>query len=137
MTSITLLPTFWPTRPLSQPGMTWLGLAAIVKPNGWPRFHEASNTFPDFQIAPTYCTTTVCPLAMAGPLPLTSVLVTSLAGGLLDGILIFGAAPVVAVTLGSAPPPLDTCWPAADAFDAKFLIRSTTKTSVSVPLIPA
>src|SRR5215468_4171698 len=111
MTSITRLPTVWPTRPLSQPALAWLGLASMVKPKGWPRFQEASNTVPLFQIAPTYCTTTVCPLATAGPLPLTSVLVTSLAGGLLDGTLIFGAAPVAAVTLGSAPPPLDTCWP--------------------------
>src|SRR5215470_9852201 len=100
MTSMTRLPTFWPGRPLSQPGMTWLGVAARVKPNGWFRFQEASKTVPDFQMAPTYCTTTVWPLTMAGPVPLTRVLVTSLAGGLPGGILIFGAVPVTAVTLG-------------------------------------
>src|SRR5499426_4511959 len=137
MTSITRLPTFWPTRPLSQPGMTWLGLAPIVKPNGWPRFQEASKTFPLFQIAPTYCTTTVCPLATAEPLPLTRVLVTSLAGGSPDGTLTVGAAPVLALTLGRPLPPLETRWPEADALAWKSLIRSTTKTSVSVPLIPA
>ena len=112
----------------------------MTKLNGWPRFQEASNTVP-FPLplrhsAPTYCTTTVWLALTAGPLPLTRTLVTSLAGGLPDGTLIFGAAPAVAVTLGSAPPPLDTCWPVADAFPAKFLIRLTTKTSVSVPLIP-
>src|SRR5215469_6126470 len=137
MTSITRLPTVWPIRPWFHPGMTWLGVAAMVKPNGCCRVQEASNTVPLRQIAPTYCTTTVCPLATAGPVPLTSVLLTSLVGGLLDGILIFGAVPAAAVTVGSEPPPLDTCWPDADAFAAKFLIRSTTNTSVSVPLIPA
>src|SRR5215467_555332 len=109
MTSITRLPTVWPIRPLSHPGMTWLGVAAMVKANGCCRVQEASNTVPLRQMAPTYCTTTVCCLAMAGPVPLTSVLVTSLVGGLVDGILIFGAAPVDAVTVGSGPPPLDTC----------------------------
>src|ERR1700750_2598774 len=132
MTSITRLPTVWPVRPFSQPRVTWLGLLAMTKLDVWPRFQEASNTVP-FPLplrhsAPTYCTTTVCLALMAGPPPLTRTLVTSLAGGLDDGTLIFGAAPVAAVTLGSAPPPLDTCWPVADAFPLQFLIRSTTKT---------
>jgi hypothetical protein len=51
--------------------------------------------------------------------------------------LICGAAPVLALTLGRPLPPLETCWPEADAFDGNSLIRSTTKTRVSVPLIPA
>src|SRR5205823_2636377 len=126
MTSITRLPTVWPVRPLSQPGMTWLGFLPMMKLNGWPRFQEASNTEPSplpvRHSAPTYCTTTVWLALTAGPLPLTSTLVTSLAGGWPDGTLIFGAAPAAAVTLGSAPPPLDTCWPVADAFPAKLLI---------------
>src|SRR5215468_11772492 len=131
MTSITRLPTVWPARPLSQPGMTWLGFLPMMKLNGWPRFQEASNTvplpLPLRHSAPTYWTTTVWLASMAGPVPLTRTLVTSLDGGLDDGTLIFGAAPAAAVTVGSAPPPLDTRWPVADAFPAKFLIRSTTK----------
>src|SRR2546430_14420780 len=134
MTSSIRLPTVWPVRPLSQPGMTWLGLLPMTKLNGWPRFQEASNTVP-FPLplrhsAPTYCTTTVWLALTAGPLPLTRTLVTSLAGGLPDGTLIFGAAPAAAVALGSAPPPLGTCSPVADAVPAQLLIRSATQTSV-------
>src|SRR6516164_9498569 len=119
MTSITRLPTRCPIRPWSQPGMTLLGVAPMVKPNGWLRFQEASNTFPLAQIAPTYCTTTVCPLVTTGPFPCTSVLVTSVVGGLLAGILMVGALPVTAVTGGRPLPPLDTGVPVADALPAK------------------
>src|SRR5262249_57541337 len=110
MTSITRLPTVWPVRPLSQPGMTWLGFLPMMKLNGWSRFQEASNTvplpLPLRHSAPTYCTTTVWLALTAGPVPLTRTLVTSLAGGLDAGTLIFGAAPAAAGTLGSPPPPL-------------------------------
>ncbi len=58
-------------------------------------------------------------------------------GGLPLGILIVGAVPAAAVTVGSEPPPLDTCCPAAAAVPEKSLIMSTTNTSVSVPLMPA
>src|SRR5215813_8305877 len=106
MTSITRLPTVWPTRPLSQPGMTWLGLLPMMKLNGWSRFQEASNTVP-LPLPLRHSTPTDCLALTTGPLPLTRTLVTSLAGGLPDGTLILGAAPVVAVTLGSPLPPLD------------------------------
>src|SRR5581483_2606961 len=134
---MTRLPTFTPTNPLSQPGMTWLGEAPMVKPNGCPCCQEASNTVPLRQIAPTYWTTSVSPLATAGPVPATSVLTVSLDGGWLDGIVILGWVPAVAETLGSEPPPLETCLPSAEAFEAKSLIMSTTKTRVSLPLMPA
>src|ERR1700726_203944 len=112
MTSITLLPTVWPTRPLSQPGMTWLGVAPMVKPNGWPRVQDASKTLPVRQIAPTYWATTYWPLLTADPDPLIRVLVTSVVGGVpVEGILITGAVPVVAVTVGSVLPPLETWLP--------------------------
>src|ERR1700681_3295362 len=114
MTSITRLPTRWPMRPASRPGMTWVGVAPMVKPNGSPRLQDESKTLPVRQIAPTYWATTVWPLTTAGPDPLISVFVTSLVGGVLDeGILITGALPVVAVTVGSPPPPLETCVPDA------------------------
>src|SRR5215472_10001089 len=113
MTSITRLPTVCPARPLSQPGITWLGLAAMVKPNGCFRFQDASNTWPLRQMAPVYWTTTVSPAATAGPVPLIRTLVVRFFGGLPLGILIVGAAPAVAVTVGSEPPPLDTCCPVA------------------------
>ena len=58
-------------------------------------------------------------------------------GGLPLGILIVGADPATAVTVGSEPPPWETCRPAAAAVPAKSLIMSTTNTSVSVPLMPA
>src|SRR5580700_4951483 len=133
MTSMTRLPTVWPTRPLSQPGMTWLGVAPMVKPKGWPRVQDASKTLPVRQITPTYWATTVWPLLTAAPDPLISVFATSADGGRPDeGILITGAVPEVAVTVGSAPPPLDTCVPDAESFAPKSLIMSTTKTSVSV-----
>src|SRR5216683_1717438 len=133
---MTRLPTVWPMRPLSQPGMTWLGVAAMVKPKGWPRVQDASKTLPVRQMTPTYCATTVWPLVTADPDPLISVLATSADGGLPDeGILITGALPVVAVTVGNVPPPAEICLP--DAASPNFLIMSTTKTSVSVALTPA
>src|ERR1700749_1656470 len=97
--SITRLPTVWPTRPLSQPVMTWLGVAPMVKPNGSPRDQDESNTLPVRQIEPTYWVTTVWPLATTGPEPLISVLVIRPDGGLCDGILMTGAAPDFAVTV--------------------------------------
>ena len=58
---------------------------------------------------------TYWPLATFGPLPLISVLVTSPEGGLSAGIVIVGALPVWAVTVGRVPPPLDSWVPDADA----------------------
>ena len=118
--------------------MTWLGVAPIVKPNGVPRDHDESKTLLVRQIAPTYWLTTVWPLATTGPLPLTRVLTTSPVGGFPDfGMVIVGAAPGLAVTLGSEPPPLDTLLPEADALSANSLIMSTTNTRVSLAFTPA
>ena len=90
------------------------------------------------QISPTYWVTTVWPLATTGPVPLTRVLVTSDVGAFFDvGIVMVGAAPGLAVTLGSEPPPLDTWLPEADALFANSLIMSTTKTRVSFAVTPA
>src|SRR5512135_3188364 len=130
---MTRLPTVCPIRPLSQPVITWLGAAPIVKPNGWPRDHDESNTLPVRQITPTYWVTTVCPLATTGPDPLISVLLTRLVGALCPELTVMaGAVPVLALTVGRAPPPLDTGVPVADALSGKALIMSTTNTSVSL-----
>ena len=45
MESSTRLPTVWPTRPLSQPGMTCSGDAPMTKPNGEPDDQEEPKTF--------------------------------------------------------------------------------------------
>ena len=45
MESITRLPTVWPIRPLSQPGMTCSGDAPMTKPNGEPDVQEEPKTF--------------------------------------------------------------------------------------------
>src|SRR6516225_8513979 len=80
--------------------MTWLGLAPMVKPNGWLRFQDESNWYPLRQIAPVYWTTTVSPAATVGPVPLIRTFVVRLAGGFPLGILIVRAAPEApAVTL--------------------------------------
>src|SRR5260370_42439823 len=104
---MTRLPPVWAMGPLSQPGMTWLGVAAMVKPKGWPRGQDASKTLPVRQMTPTYCATTVWPLVTADPDPLISGLATSADGGLPDeGILIPGALPGAAGSAGQrrAPP---------------------------------
>ena len=49
---------------------------------------------------PTYWVMTSWPLVIAGPLPWMRVLTTSLDGGLVLGILMVGALPAVAVTVG-------------------------------------
>src|SRR6266851_1503636 len=137
MTSSTRLPTVWPSSPLSQPGMTWLGDLPMVKPNGALRCHEESKVFLLFQIRPTYWVTTVWPLTIAGPDPLIRVFAASVPCGDVEGIDTDGTLPSCAPTVGRPLPPPDTCCPEADAFAAKFLIRSTTKTRVSVGFIPA
>ena len=61
---------------------------------------------------------TYSPLATAGPLPLTSVLVTSELGGVAEVKDKVGAVPVLALTVGRLPPPLDTWVPVAPALSA-------------------
>ena len=52
-------------------------------------------------------------------------------------MVMVGAAPDLAVTLGSEPPPLDTLLPEADALSGNSLIMSTTNTRVSFAVTPA
>src|ERR1700759_3971084 len=107
MISSTRLPTVWPTRPLSQPGMTWLGEAPILKLYGRLRDQDESNTVPVRQLTPVYCATTSSPLVTTGPVPLIRVLATSVLGGVTFlGIVILGALPLAALTVGRLPPPL-------------------------------
>ena len=128
---MTRLPAGTPARPLSQPGMICSGVASSSNPNGCCRDHDESKTFLVRQLTPTYWVTTSSPLATGAPVPLIRVLVISFAGSLAAGIVTVGIVPGVALTEGSGPPPSETCWPAADAVAAKFLIRSTTNTTVS------
>ena len=51
-------------------------------------------------------------------MPLTSVLVTRLLGGVEDGKVRVGAVPDLALTVGRLPPPLDTWDPVAPAVSA-------------------
>ncbi len=115
MISITRLPTGTPSRPVSQPGMIWAGDAPIWKPNGAPLDQEESKTARVRQFRPTYWVTTSWPLVIFGPVPLISVLTTSLVGGDVFGIVTVGALPVTGLTVGRPPPPLETCVPDADA----------------------
>src|SRR5690348_15585223 len=92
-------PTFIPASPLSQPGMTWP--APSGNENGWPWFHEASNSVPFSYRTPSYCTVTVSPGFAALPCPLARSLIFSCAGGVeLIGVMtILGLAPSAPVTL--------------------------------------
>src|SRR5215469_4320639 len=138
MTTITRLPTGMPASPLLRPGSTcW---PPTWKPSRWPAAlwadgQEASNTLPVRQLTPTYCVTTVSPLASLGPEPLISVVTESLAGGVFFGTEMTGAWPAVAVTDGSLPPPVDTCVPLAACVAEYCCRRSITQTSVSLPVI--
>ena len=76
-------------------------------------------------------------MATFGPLPLTSVLVTSPLGGEEDGKVSVGAVPALALTVGRVPPPLDTWVPVAPAVSAYALSTSMTNTSVVVPVMPS
>src|SRR5216683_1642764 len=109
MVSITRLPTVWPIRPLSQPGMTCSGDAPMVNPNGAPLVHEESKVFPVRQMTPTYWTTSVWPLVTLAPVPLMRVVVVRVFGVADDGILMVGAVPAAtAATVGSPCPPVET-----------------------------
>src|SRR5512142_899241 len=112
---MTRLPTVWPVRPLSQPGMTCSGDAPMTKPNGEPDVQEEPKTFLVRQMYPVYCATMYSPLTTAGPLPLTSVLATSEPGGEEEGKVRVGAVPALAASVGRLPPPLDTWAPVAPA----------------------
>src|SRR3984885_5186572 len=112
------------------------GEASILNPSGAPRDQEESNTARVRQFRPTYWVTTYWPEVIGGPLPLMRVLTTRLLGGDDVGTFTVGALPWVAVTVGSAPPPLETCVPEAEAAEASSLIMSTTTHSVSEPVTP-
>src|SRR6185437_4810551 len=139
MTSMTRLPTGTPVSPLTKPGTT--SAAFRAKLNGVPdellEGHVVLKTCLVRQFTATYCATTVWLAASLGPVPWTRVLVTSLLGGEFLGMVIVGAAPVAALTVGRLPPPPETCLPVADAVGGNALIRSSTQTVVSLPLTPS
>src|SRR5579875_2482096 len=112
MTSMTRLPTFCPVRPVSQPEITWDGLASMVKPNGSPFCQEAEKTLPVRQMTPEYCTTTLSPLVTVAPVPCRRTFVTRLVGAALPfGMVTVGGSSEV--TVGRLPPPLQTVLPVA------------------------
>src|SRR5512146_1742 len=108
MTSRTRLPTVWPTRPLSQPLMTWPSPITVVI--GVLRDQEESKTFPVRQITPVYWTAKSWPFFTTAPLPLIRVLTCRVLGGVvLVATLIVGPAVLFAaggVTVGRPAPAL-------------------------------
>src|SRR5215217_2848944 len=91
MTSRRRPPGFIPATPSSQPGITWP--APSGNRNGWPpRSHDASNCAPVDHELPTYCTETVSPGFAALPLPFTTSVFCSSAGGSPSGLAICGLA---------------------------------------------
>src|SRR5580658_8112163 len=99
MTSRTRLPTVLPTRPVSQPGMTWPSPIGVV--NGVLRAHEESKTFPVRQITPVYWTAMSSPFFTTAPVPLIRVVTESFFGAVtLAGILIVGPAVLPAAGVG-------------------------------------
>src|ERR1700722_2459409 len=113
MTSSTRLPTVWPTRPVSQPLITWPSPITVV--SGVLRAQEESKTAPVRQITPVYWTARSWPFFTTAPLPLIRVLTWRAFGAVVfAGILIVGPAVLFAagaVTVGSEPPPLLACVP--------------------------
>src|SRR6201987_4211831 len=113
MTSITRLPTGWPTSPVSQPLMTWPTPIWVVY--GCLRVQEESNTFLVRQMTPVYWTITSWLLFTFGPVPLIRALTWRVFGALLAGMVMTGALPAAVVTVGSAPPPVELCGPGTPA----------------------
>src|SRR6266446_9766754 len=138
MTSITRLPTGWPARPVSQPGITCSGDAPMTKPNGEPDDQEEPNAFFVRQMYPVYWAMTYWPLTTVAPPPLMRAFTTSPLGGVEEeGNVSVGAPPVLALTVGRLPPPLDSCVPEADAVLEYSLSKSMTNTCVVVPVTPS
>lgn len=98
MTSSLRPPTFIPTTPSSQPGMTWP--APSVKENGWD-VHEDWTTFPLEYVASTYCTWTLSPFFAAGPVPAMRSELSRLVGGVPLGTTTVGWVPAVPAGDGS------------------------------------
>src|ERR1700727_1159441 len=87
----TRLPTVWPTRPVSQPLMTWPSPITVV--SGVLRDQEESKTFPVRQITPVYWTAKSWPFFTTAPVPLIKVLTCRDFGAVVPaGILIVGPA---------------------------------------------
>src|SRR5213082_1057721 len=84
-------PTFIPTTPLSQPGMTMP--PPSLNWNGWWRSHDASNCLPVEYAIPTYWTETVLPVFATAPLPFTMSRILSEVGGVPVGRPIGGFLP--------------------------------------------
>ena len=85
-------PTFMPTTPLSQPGITCP--APSLKVKGW-LVHDDWITLPDEYVASTYCTVTLSPGAAAAPVPAMRSALWSEVGGVPDGTVTLGAWPAV------------------------------------------
>src|ERR1700760_4932209 len=99
MTSSTRLPTRWPTRPLSQPAMTWPSPIGVV--NGELSVQEDWNTLPVRQMRPVYWTAIVSPFLTTAPVPLISGWICS-AVGAVALVLIVTVGPVVLPAFGGA-----------------------------------
>src|SRR5690348_14951251 len=100
------LPTGTPTRPVFHAGISFPRVNTLGGAEGCAADGQLLlNTLPSRQIEPTYLTTTDCPALTAAPVPLISVLTTSLLGGLVLGTVICGAPPAPAETVGRLPPP--------------------------------
>src|SRR5690348_12572285 len=109
-TIITRLPTLTPGRPSSH------ALISCPTPTGKAagrlRCQEESNSLPEAQIWPTYCTTSSWPFATAGPEPWMSVVTDVLVGAAVFGMVIVGFwFRLVSETVGNAPPPELTAAP--------------------------
>src|SRR5579859_685223 len=100
------LPTGTPTRPVFQAGMSCPSVNTFGGVVGDDSVGQLSlNTLPVRQIDPTYLTTIDSPDFTGTPVPLISVVITSLAGGDFFGMAIVGDVPSDAVILGRVPPP--------------------------------
>src|SRR5829696_963222 len=88
-------PTFIPSTPRSQPGITMP--APSWKMNGSPRSQEASNSLPLLKLTPTYWTVTSSPAFASGPVPASRSSISSFLGGAPFGTvtsgLVFSAVP--------------------------------------------
>jgi len=85
-------PTFMPTTPLSQPGITCPAPSVNVK--GW-LVHDDWMTLPLEYVASTYWTFTLSPGAAAVPVPLMRSALSNVFGGAPAGTVTVGALPAV------------------------------------------
>src|SRR5580658_1343802 len=134
---MTRLPTGTPTRPVFHPGMSWPSVNTLGGEVGSEEFGQLSlNTLPVRQIEPTYLTTIDSPAFTGAPVPLISVVTTSLVGGEVLGIVIAGPVAGEELIFGRAPPPSVICVPDAPWVGVNAWSTSITQTRVSVGSTP-